>query len=141
MSKYDIDNIFRDLSKINEMTNPVRHFSKSFVNCNERIELSSVSRYSKQLDHFHVKPDPDRDTAPQLINRRGITVNKFDIKSESVQIGDHNIQNNTYTISQLIGKVAESDDEEAKSLLKNLIENNTVASILGAGVTALINSI
>ncbi|HIF9291673.1 TPA: hypothetical protein ACX6Q0_003724 [Photobacterium damselae] len=137
MSRYDLDNIFRDLSKINEMTNPVRNCNKSFVNCNERMGLSSVSRYSKQLDNFNsvndviesVRPNnQNTDTDPQLINLRKRTVNKYNIKSESVQIGD----NNTTNIQNPFDKITKSGD------IKRLLENNTVANILGVVVAALI---
>ncbi|PSV09922.1 hypothetical protein [Photobacterium leiognathi] len=137
MGRYDIENIFRDLSKINEMTNPVRNFSKNFVNCNERMGLPSVSRYLKQLDHFHVEPGPDRDTAPQLINLRETTVNKYNIKSESVQIGD----NNTINIQNSLDQTTKSGDEVANGILKKLLENNIVASILGAVVTVVVTDL
>ncbi|WP_318511110.1 hypothetical protein [Photobacterium leiognathi] len=146
MSRYDLDNIFRDLSKINEMTNPVRNLNKSFVNCNERMGLSSVSRYPKQLDNFNsvnaliesVRPNhQNTDTDPQLINLRKRTENKYNIKSESVQIGDsYNIN-----IHNSFDEITKSGDEVAKGILKRLLENNTVANILGVVVAALITCI
>ncbi|MCV5916827.1 hypothetical protein OFN60_25700, partial [Escherichia coli] len=38
-----------------------------------------------------------------------------------------------------VEEVAKSNDPEAKSLLKQLLENSTVGSVIGAGASALIS--
>ena len=42
------------------------------------------------------------------------------------------------SITELVEKVANSGDPQAKSMLKQLLENSTVASIVGAGASALL---
>lgn len=42
------------------------------------------------------------------------------------------------SIKSLIEGVAKSEDSEAKNLLKSLLENTTVGSLIGAGASALI---
>ncbi|RUR43386.1 hypothetical protein ELY37_16850 [Vreelandella populi] len=66
------------------------------------------------------------------------TVNIGSITSDNVQIGDHNVQLHNATIKEIVEHVSKSDDPEAKSKLKSLLENPTVSSLVGAGVTALL---
>lgn len=42
------------------------------------------------------------------------------------------------SITELVEKVAKSGDVQAKSALKQLLENSTVASIVGAGASSLL---
>ena len=63
--------------------------------------------------------------------------------SEGIQIGDHNIQHIEKSIVGLIEKIDSSNaspDEktEAKSLLKQLMMNPTVAGILGGATSGLL---
>ena len=60
------------------------------------------------------------------------------VSAQQVQIGDNNSQMVTVTLSDVVRSVAAGDDAEAKSLLKRLLENNTVAAVVGAGVSALL---
>ncbi|HIF6002368.1 TPA: hypothetical protein ACX3F9_004496 [Vibrio parahaemolyticus] len=60
------------------------------------------------------------------------------INSDQVQVGNENTQNITININEVVERIAASDDEQAKSQLKSLLENNTVASVIGAGVSGLI---
>lgn len=68
----------------------------------------------------------------------GSTVNIGSITSDNVQIGDHNVQLHNATIKEIVEHVSKSDDPEAKSKLKSLLENPTVSSLVGAGATALL---
>jgi len=43
------------------------------------------------------------------------------------------------TIQELAEKVAQSDDPDAKSKLKEFLQNSTVGSLIGAGASALIS--
>ena len=65
-------------------------------------------------------------------------INIGSINSKSVQVGNHNSQVTNINVQELVEKVAQSDDEEAKSILKSLLENSTVASVVGAGLSGLI---
>lgn len=59
------------------------------------------------------------------------------IQGNQVQVGDHNVQIEDINIKQLVEHVANSNDPEAKSKLKELLNNSTVASLIGAGVSSL----
>lgn len=60
------------------------------------------------------------------------------LNGQQIQVGNGNIQNINITIEQLAKEVAKSDDPKAKSMLKALLENATVSSVIGAGVSGLI---
>jgi hypothetical protein len=66
------------------------------------------------------------------------TFNIGSISSQQVQVGNNNSQTINISIQQLVEEIAKSTDPEAKSLLKKLLENSTVGSVIGAGVSALI---
>lgn len=70
---------------------------------------------------------------------QSITYNFGSISAEQMQVGNDNTQNVTINMQQLVDKVAASHDEEAKSKLKSLLGNSTVASVVGAGVSGLIS--
>ncbi|EGU31029.1 hypothetical protein VIBRN418_12452 [Vibrio sp. N418] len=65
-------------------------------------------------------------------------INIGTINSEQVQVGNHNSQITNINVQELVEKVAQSNDEKAKSILKSLLENSTVASVVGAGLSGLI---
>lgn len=67
--------------------------------------------------------------------------NTFNIGSVSgtqVQIGERNHLIVNISITELVEKVSQSQDPQAKSLLKDLLNNSTVASLVGAGASALL---
>ncbi|MGP9437424.1 hypothetical protein ACT3RR_18535 [Ewingella sp. AOP8-B2-18] len=69
------------------------------------------------------------------------SVNTFNISSvsgEQVQIGENNHLLISISIAELVEKVSDSNDQQAKSKLRQLLENSTVASIVGAGTSALL---
>ena len=66
------------------------------------------------------------------------TFNIGSISSQQVQVGNNNSQTVNISIQQLVEEIVKSSDPEAKSLLKNLLENSTVGSLIGAGVSALL---
>lgn len=59
------------------------------------------------------------------------------VHGEQFQIGNNNSQTVNISINDLVERVSKTDDEEAKTLLKQLFENSTVAGIIGAGASAL----
>lgn len=66
------------------------------------------------------------------------TFNIGTVSGSNIQVGDSNILSVNITIHELVEKVAKSGDETAKSKLKEFLNNGTVASILGAGASALL---
>jgi hypothetical protein len=73
-----------------------------------------------------------------LLAHVGIALHIGSVPAQQVQIGDHSAQTIALTLADVVRKVASGNDQEAKSLLKRLLENNTVAAVVGAGTTALI---
>ncbi|KOR04331.1 hypothetical protein [Pluralibacter gergoviae] len=74
-------------------------------------------------------------------HRTAKNMNTFNIGSvsgEQVQIGESNHILVNISITELVEKVAKSGDPQAKSVLKQLLENSTVASIVGAGISTLL---
>lgn len=67
------------------------------------------------------------------------TYNISTVHGDKIQIGESNQMLVNISINELVEKVAKSDDQQAKSMLKQLLENNTVASIVGASATALLS--
>ncbi len=61
------------------------------------------------------------------------------LSAHQVQIGDHNTQTVHISLVQVVREVAESGDAEAKGLLRRLLENSTVATVVGAGASALLS--
>jgi len=66
------------------------------------------------------------------------TINIGSISGEQVQVGNHNSQITNISIQQLVEHVAKNGDAEAKSTLRNLLQNSSVASLVGAGASALL---
>lgn len=66
------------------------------------------------------------------------TYNISSINATQVQFGDNNSQIANISIQELIERVAKCEDPEAKSTLRKLLENSTVASIVGAGASSLL---
>jgi hypothetical protein len=60
------------------------------------------------------------------------------IFTQQFQVGDHNNQTMNMTVKELTDRVSASSDDEAKSLLRKLLENPIVANIIGAGAAALL---
>ena len=75
---------------------------------------------------------------PHVAKAQSSTFNIGSITGDQVQVGNENSQVTSINIQQLVESVAKSDDEEAKSTLKKLLQNSTVASLIGAGAGALL---
>lgn len=71
-------------------------------------------------------------------HKKTSTINIGTVTGEQVQVGDNNSQVAHISIQQLAEVLAKSSDQEAKGLLKKLLENSTVGSLIGAGASALI---
>ncbi|MEM5528070.1 hypothetical protein WN093_04495 [Gammaproteobacteria bacterium AS21] len=66
------------------------------------------------------------------------TINIGSVTGEQVQVGNNNTQTVNISVQQLVEEIAKTNDPEAKGLLKKLLENSTVGSLVGAGASALI---
>jgi len=69
------------------------------------------------------------------------TFNIGNITGEQVQVGNQNNQTVNISVQHLTEKIAQSSDPEAKSLLRKLLENSTVGSLIGAGVSVLLGKL
>lgn len=66
------------------------------------------------------------------------TFNIGSVSGSQVQIGERNHLIVNVTITELVEKISQSQDTQAKSILKDLLNNSTVASLVGAGASALL---
>lgn len=66
------------------------------------------------------------------------TFNIGSISGEQLQVGNNNTQAITINVQKLVEEVAKSNDDEAKGLLKKLLENSTVANVIGVAASAFI---
>lgn len=62
----------------------------------------------------------------------------FHISGGNVQVGNNNTLGVNINIQELTKQIANSTDGEAKSKLKELLNNSTVATLIGAGVLGLL---
>ncbi|KII79764.1 hypothetical protein [Vibrio renipiscarius] len=158
MSKYDVDKIFRNLSTVNGMTESLEKLNKSFVNYDEFMGLSSVSRIESPLvelnqsvESFHrgydaielvkmkstfpesiLGPDkPNIAIDPDLIKPRGTIVkNIYKIDSKAFQIGDGNTQAS-------VEQVASSSDEGISIARRSL--NITIIGVIVAIIGVIVS--
>lgn len=75
---------------------------------------------------------------PHVTHHGASTFNIGSITGENVQVGNRNTLTTNVSIQELAEKVAQSGDKEAKSKLKEFLQNSTVGSLIGAGASALI---
>jgi hypothetical protein len=66
------------------------------------------------------------------------TFNIGSISGGNVQVGNGNSLSVNTTIQELVEYVAKSGDEDARSKLKEFLNNSTVANVIGAGVSGLL---
>ena len=75
---------------------------------------------------------------------RSMNIEIGSITGGNQQLGNDNIQNNNdinINLKTLINQIEESDDDEAKGKLRDLLNNSTVASIIGASIPAVMQII
>lgn len=68
----------------------------------------------------------------------GHSINIGNISSSTFQVGNGNSLSVNVSMQELVENVAKSNDIEAKSKLKELLNNATVAGLIGAGATTLL---
>jgi len=66
------------------------------------------------------------------------TIHVENLTGHNVQVGHENQQTFNLTLEQLVDKVAEFGDADAKSLLGKLLNNATVGALIGAGTAELL---
>ncbi|MEZ9191568.1 hypothetical protein AB4133_19930 [Vibrio sp. 10N.286.52.F8] len=156
MSKFDFD------KQMDSMTKPIRNLEKQLntiskmyqspiaglvgQNMPKLTELSlDIDKQFGSLNKILGKPNDHNEdfTFPILYSdtrARNEQVNNtynFNSNSNMVQIGNGNTQEITITLQQLKEQIEKSSDPKAKSLFKDLVNNPTVASIIG-GLTSAI---
>ncbi|EML2677149.1 MAG: hypothetical protein E7G14_04090 [Klebsiella michiganensis] len=93
--------------------------------------IAAMSAYiDSEAEIVVVKASKNRDKQIHHVNFSGLN-------NAQIQIGNNNNQLMQISVKELVEKIADSEDKEAKSLLLKILENNTVASIIGAGTSAL----
>ena len=75
---------------------------------------------------------------PHLPQSNKSTFNIGSVSGSNVQVGNDNSLSVNITIQELAEHIAKSDDEDAKSKLKEFLSNSTVGSLIGAGASGLI---
>ncbi|MFD3223911.1 hypothetical protein [Rahnella aceris] len=104
------------------------------------ISISRNGTLNIGTSHPHLMTLTVENTSADALRVKNST-NTFNIGSvtgEQVQIGESNHLLVNISFIELVQKVAKSDDTQAKSMLKKILENSTVASIVGAGASALL---
>lgn len=75
---------------------------------------------------------------PHIPQHAASTFNIGSVSGDNIQIGNGNSLGVTINIQELTRRIATSGDEEAKSKLKEFLNNSTVANVIGAGVSGLL---
>lgn len=88
---------------------------------------------------LHVENTTSQSHKTSSSNTTTNTINIGSISGEQFQVGNNNTQSVTINVKKLVEEIIKSNDPEAKSLLKKLLENSTVGSVIGAGASALIS--
>ena len=99
----------------------------------EGLALGTVSGKPDMLTIYVEKTLKSSDT----VNQSNFNIGT--VSGTGIQIGNSNNQDIDINLQQLVQEIAESDDAEAKTRLKELLENSTVANIIGIGITSLIS--
>lgn len=75
---------------------------------------------------------------PHLSQHNSSTFHIGSVSGSNVQVGNNNSLGVNINIQELAEHIAKSGDEDAKSKLKEFLNNSTVASVIGAGVSGLL---
>jgi hypothetical protein len=105
------------------------------------VETKFQSEFHGIPAHFSLTLQKDSAIHSSQQHSKNTTININN--SQGIQVGDHNVQHIANSFSQLISEIEKSDasTEEkiiAKSKLKELITNPTVAAVLGGAVSGLL---
>lgn len=92
--------------------------------------LSRIQKFSNTLEEAILNIKEDSNMSIKIGN----------ITGGNQQLGNHNTQNNNdinIDLKTLINQIEKSEDKEAKSKLRELLNNSTVASIIGASIPTI----
>lgn len=92
-------------------------------------------------DHYRLKIKKDSSLLHKQEPPKQTTINIS--KSQGIQVGDHNNQNITNSIGELISQIDSSNNtteqkNEAKGKVRELLSNPTIAAILGGTASGLL---
>lgn len=76
--------------------------------------------------------------APYKVKEATQMISIGTLSAQQVQVGNNNAQTVNITLEQLTREVSKSDDPAAKGILRALLENPTISSVIGGGVSGLI---
>jgi hypothetical protein len=102
------------------------------------IDASSCDGYSYLEPRITMS---GRKFLSELTNPVGLaqpSISIGNISGSTFQVGNSNSLSVHVSVQELVESVAKSSDLEAKSKLKELLNNATVAGLIGAGATALL---
>jgi hypothetical protein len=122
--------------------------SRALPDGREETYLILEANYSQGLgsipSHWSLKLRKDMSLLqmPQELQMKQAPVININ-NSQGIQIGDHNIQHIASSLQNLIEKIDQSsalpqEKQEAKGMVKRLLENPTVASLLGGAISGAI---
>lgn len=117
-----------------------RKASNGVVSNYQVIDPGFREKFASIPAHYQIK---HKNLSIQEVEKmiQQVTYNFGSISAEQLQVGNDNTQNVTINVKKLVEEIAKSNDDNAKSMLRNLLGNSTVASIVGAGVSGLISMI
>lgn len=104
------------------------------------IDASFLEGGSLNVTHPHMLTLKVENTTAQdhISSNHSATINIGSVSGEQIQVGNHNSQILNISIQTLVEHVAKNGDDEAKSTLKTLLQNSSVASLVGASASALL---
>lgn len=108
------------------------------------LKILDIATYASQgigTNHSHIlELCTDNITAASYKAKEATQmINIGTLSGQQVQVGNNNTQTVNITLEQLAKEISKSDDPEAKGILRALLENPTVSSVIGAGVSGLID--
>lgn len=109
------------------------HFKVIDVNFRKRGSLGIGTKHPNMLTLMV----ENTTSKPHLANQSSNTYNIGSVSGSNVQVGDGNSLSIHVSIQELTEAIAKSNDPEAKSKLKDFLNNRTVASVIGVGVAGL----
>ncbi|MCL1040433.1 hypothetical protein L2712_02035 [Shewanella marisflavi] len=104
------------------------------------LSFSENSSLNIGTNHPHIAALKVENTTakPHTQNIAPSTINIGTLNGEQVQVGNGNTQTVNISIHKLVEEVSKTNDPEAKTLLRKLLENSTVGSLIGAGASSLL---
>jgi len=102
------------------------------------FDAGTLHPYMLSLKVENITAQEHADSNRTSTNSNSPATNNGSLFGIQLQTGSHNKPIPNVRFQQLVEKVAESNDQEAKFLMKTLLRNGTVASIVGTSVSVLL---